>query len=220
MATDGEYTERVVLTWSPSHTADAYRLYRHTENDPDAAVPITDWQVETAFDDETGDPGVEYWYWTTARNKNGESDWSEGDTGFRWAGPPPPPTDVRATDGTQRTAVTVEWEPSRFTDDYRVYRHTANDAESSEPLSDWLTGTRFIDLSAVPGQIYWYWVTARNSSGESDWSEGDSGYRSCVSDPEWLCDGDVSGDGQINPVDSGIVQSLFGTCEEPRSACP
>ena len=26
-------------------------------------------------------------------------------------------------------------------------------------------------------------------------------------------------DGQINPVDSGIVQSLFGTCEAPRDVC-
>jgi len=30
----------------------------------------------------------------------------------------------------------------------------------------------------------------------------------------------VDYDGQINPVDSGIVQSLFGTCLEPREACP
>ncbi len=35
------------------------------------------------------------------------------------------------------------------------------------------------------------------------------------------CDtGGCDGDGQINPVDSGIVQSLLGTCEAPRSACP
>jgi len=74
---------------------------------------------------------------------------------------------------------------------------------------------------------------------------------SCVRDPDWLCDGDVNGDrevnaedveqveiafgrvdrtslcsydldcdGQITPMDSGIVQSLFGTCEEPREVCP
>lgn len=30
----------------------------------------------------------------------------------------------------------------------------------------------------------------------------------------------VDGNGQINPVDSGIIQSLFGTCEEPRAVCP
>ncbi len=35
-----------------------------------------------------------------------------------------------------------------------------------------------------------------------------------------LCQYDVDRDGQINPVDSGIVQSLFGTCEKPRAVCP
>ena len=35
-----------------------------------------------------------------------------------------------------------------------------------------------------------------------------------------LCNYDMDCDGQINPVDSGIVQSLFGTCEAPRGVCP
>ncbi len=37
---------------------------------------------------------------------------------------------------------------------------------------------------------------------------------SCVRDPEWMCDGDVDGDGQVNPVDSGLVQAAFGSAEE------
>jgi len=36
----------------------------------------------------------------------------------------------------------------------------------------------------------------------------------CVRDPEWQCDGDVDGDGQVNPVDSGLVQARFGSVEE------
>ncbi len=35
----------------------------------------------------------------------------------------------------------------------------------------------------------------------------------CVRDPEWLCDGDVDGDGQVNPVDSGLVQAAFGSAD-------
>ncbi len=31
----------------------------------------------------------------------------------------------------------------------------------------------------------------------------------CVRNPEWLCDGDVDGDGQVNPVDAGLVQANF-----------
>ena len=36
----------------------------------------------------------------------------------------------------------------------------------------------------------------------------------CVRDPEWQCDGDVDGDGQVNPVDSGLVQSVFGSTDQ------
>ena len=39
-------------------------------------------------------------------------------------------------------------------------------------------------------------------------------------DEQDVCNYDVDCDGQINPVDAGIVQSLFGTCEEPRDVCP
>ena len=36
----------------------------------------------------------------------------------------------------------------------------------------------------------------------------------CTRDPEWLCDGDVDGDGQVNPVDAGLVQAAFGSADE------
>ena len=38
----------------------------------------------------------------------------------------------------------------------------------------------------------------------------------CRRSPRWVCDGDVDGDGQVNPVDSGIVQAAFcvaGECD-------
>jgi hypothetical protein len=41
---------------------------------------------------------------------------------------------------------------------------------------------------------------------------GDPG--GCVRNPEWVCDGDVDGDGQVNPVDSGLVQAAFGSTDE------
>jgi hypothetical protein len=33
-------------------------------------------------------------------------------------------------------------------------------------------------------------------------------------DPAWLCDGDVDGDGQVNAVDSGLIQAAFGSTDE------
>jgi hypothetical protein len=36
----------------------------------------------------------------------------------------------------------------------------------------------------------------------------------CVRSPQWICDGDVDGDGQVNPVDAGLVQAAFGSTDE------
>ena len=36
----------------------------------------------------------------------------------------------------------------------------------------------------------------------------------CVRDPAWVCDGDTDGDGQVNPVDAGLVQAAFGSADE------
>ncbi len=36
----------------------------------------------------------------------------------------------------------------------------------------------------------------------------------CLRDPAWQCDGDVDGDGQVNPVDVGLVQAAFGSADD------
>jgi bacillopeptidase F len=36
----------------------------------------------------------------------------------------------------------------------------------------------------------------------------------CTREPEWVCDGDVDGDGQVNPVDAGLIQAAFGSVDE------
>ena len=36
----------------------------------------------------------------------------------------------------------------------------------------------------------------------------------CRRVPTWRCDGDVDGDGQVNPVDSGLVQAAFGSTND------
>ncbi|MCH7604234.1 MAG: hypothetical protein IIB54_15875 [Planctomycetes bacterium] len=41
---------------------------------------------------------------------------------------------------------------------------------------------------------------------------GDCG--ACLRNPAWVCDGDVDGDGQVNPVDAGLVLAAFGSADE------
>lgn len=46
------------------------------------------------------------------------------------------------------------------------------------------------------------------------WSVPPAGTGGCTRAPEWVCDGDTDGDGQVNPVDSGLVQASFGSTDE------
>jgi hypothetical protein len=40
----------------------------------------------------------------------------------------------------------------------------------------------------------------------------------CIRDPQWLCDGDVDGNGAVNPVDVGLIQAAFGSTD-PQDLC-
>jgi hypothetical protein len=67
--------------------------------------------------------------------------------------------------------------------------------------------------------LYSFAATARNQDGvetaQGDAASLDSGVcGDCVRNPAWQCDGDVDGDGQVNPVDSGLVQSAFGSADD------
>jgi hypothetical protein len=36
----------------------------------------------------------------------------------------------------------------------------------------------------------------------------------CIRNPQWVCDGDVDGNGVVNPVDAGLIQAAFCTGED------
>lgn len=89
---------------------------------------------------------------------------------------PDTPTNVSAGDGTSTSFVPLTWDASPLADSYRVYRGLlANGSDATLVASP--TGTSFDDTTAVPGTIYFYFITAANASGESPRSSGESGWR-------------------------------------------
>ncbi len=93
---------------------------------------------------------------------------------------PAAPTGLTASDGGSTSACTISWTASSGATHYRVYRHTSNDSGSATALSSWMTSTTYIDNTATPGVLYYYWVrAATGASGDnaSDYSSSDSGWR-------------------------------------------
>lgn len=90
------------------------------------------------------------------------------------------PQNVMASDGQFSDKVRVTWDPVAGAVEYRVYRNIINDSSGAELLGS--TGdTSFNDLSAEPGQIYYYWVRSVDSGGvASQASTPDTGYISGV----------------------------------------
>ncbi len=98
-------------------------------------------------------------------------------TNFTIMGPPPPPANVSASDGTYPDRVEVTWAASSGATSYTVYRATSPRRLARKTSLGTTSGTSFNDTTATPGKTYYYYVKASNTYGTSDFSSYDAGYR-------------------------------------------
>ena len=62
LATDGEYSNKVVVSWDYVDVADSYRIYRHSVNDAGAATLLGEVSGQLSFEDLSAEPGVQYYF--------------------------------------------------------------------------------------------------------------------------------------------------------------
>ena len=87
--------------------------------------------------------------------------------------PPSAPLSLDASDSTYSNNVFLNWYSVLGATSYNVYR-----AESLEGIKSQIgnpLGSYFLDLTALEGTTYYYWVKAVNDCGESDFSPYDTG---------------------------------------------
>ena len=65
-ASDGFYTNRVLVQWLPAAGATTYELWRGTENDAAKASRIV-FTTDLKYNDTIVDPGILYYYWVKAK---------------------------------------------------------------------------------------------------------------------------------------------------------
>ena len=85
------------------------------------------------------------------------------------------PTNVIASDGTSSDSVTITWLASTGATSYEIWRGTSTSSSTAEKIGT-SSSTSYSDVSAKPGTMYYYWVTAVSSVGTSTFSVSDSGY--------------------------------------------
>ncbi len=82
-ATDGDYEDKVVVSWDAAAGADSYKVYRYASNDSGSATELASAVSGTSYDDSSVTPNTPYYYWVKAHNDvAGDSAFSEPDTGY------------------------------------------------------------------------------------------------------------------------------------------
>ena len=165
-ATDGAFTDKVVLTWSGT-AGSGFKIFRATGSGAATQIGTSN---TTSFSDTTAVPATLYTYSVKTTSPAGDSAASATDTG--WVGLSAPAT-VTASKGTSTTAVNLSWTAVTGATGYKVYRATG---QVSGTLLASPTGTSYVDASAEPGVYYTYTVAANSALGPSS-TKGDTGWR-------------------------------------------
>ena len=175
-ATDEE-SGTILISWEPVEFAEGYYVYRNTSNTTDGATQIAYVTGETSYEDTSAVQGETYFYFVVASNSTGDSDYSTSDSGTRPNVPDPPtsPTGVAATEGTFEGAIEVSWATIAGAEEYLVYRNTIDDFDSAT-LVETTPLLSYYDTDVVEDTVYFYFVVARNATGDSLPSAGVSGY--------------------------------------------
>lgn len=71
-----------------------------------------------------------------------------------------PPSNLQASKGTFSEKIRLTWDAVRGTDEYVIYRNTANNKEGAVETGT-SPNTYFEDTSAMPGVTYWYWIKCK-----------------------------------------------------------
>ena len=181
-ATDGTYTNKVVVTWpvpgdgSPFSNFQLHRTTNAAEAGcSDLSVYMPGLPVEAGlFEDTVVVPGRRYYYSLKGWDPSGTAVCSNLDPGYARISPP---DNVNATDGTYENKIVVTWNPPPAGDinGYNLYRDTTN-VPCGTLLYPNITGATYTDMGVVPGVKYYYSLKTISPTGESVCSSVNDGF--------------------------------------------
>ncbi len=162
-ASDGAFTDRVLVTWTSVPGATGYKIFRNG-----GATAIGTVGPVTSFSDTTAMPGTTYSYTVKLIVAAGTSGPSAPDSGWRNVAAP---VGVSATDGSFEDKVIVTWTASVGASGYQIFR-----GEGSKPIGTVGDSLTFADSTALPGTPYSYTVRGVIGAGLTLPSTADVGY--------------------------------------------
>jgi len=174
-ASQGTYTNMVLLTWQTSAGAENYEVYRAPSQT--ASFTLLDTVTATSYEDRDVEQDTVYWYQVRACGSAGCSLPTSPVSGYTSAGSIiPAPKQVSASDGTEADKVVVSWGAVDAATSYLVYR--ADSEDGAYVLKAEVETTTWTDTTVELDTTYWYRVRACTAAGCGPLSAPDSGYAS------------------------------------------
>ncbi len=153
---------QVSLSWSAVSGATGYNVKRSTTTGgPYTTVTSS---VYNSYTDSSVTNGTTYYYVVSAVNAGGESGNSNEVSATPQVAVPAAPTNLTATAGDSQ--VSLSWTASDTATSYNVKRASSTGGPYTS-IANGITGTSYVDSTAVNGTTYYYVVSAVNAGGES-----------------------------------------------------
>ena len=144
LASDGQYDDRIFLTWEPDGNNEGFEITRSPIGTDERTVLTTTIRDTRTFSDEAAELGVEYEYCVRTLTAEGFVSRAACDTGIR--GRLPAPAGVTASVDVHDDRIELDWnDRATSADAYHIYRRPLDRASNVFSLAD-----------AVPGASYEY----------------------------------------------------------------
>ena len=175
-ASDGDFSNRVLVSWSAVSGATGYSVWRKISGSTTAAAQIgaVSGGSTLSYSDTTAAVGTSYLYSVKATHPLGATALSATDSGWRST---PAPTTTAATDGTFTDKIRVTWSSVAGATGYKLFRSTEGAGTIQLTTLSGAGTVAYDDTSVLAARNYSYFVRATTAAGDGPAGPSDGGWR-------------------------------------------
>ncbi|MGL4367786.1 MAG: fibronectin type III domain-containing protein [Brevinemataceae bacterium] len=160
IATQGDFSNKVKVSWSINAYFKSYQVYRSVSEFGDSYIPISDRLSDPFFEDTKLVPGQIYFYQVVGYNHEDAPIFKADPVcGFAGISADQPPADVKTEKGASSKEIRLTWSPVSTAVSYSIYRALPGENFVFIDRSDY---TFYSDTTALPGVVYFYRVSSVN----------------------------------------------------------
>jgi M6 family metalloprotease-like protein len=206
LATSVVSSSQINLSWSDNSSDETSFRVERSPNGTSSWVEIGNVSANTTSYANTGLSSCTTYYYRVRAHRSGDnvfSSYSNLSSATTTGCPLAAPSSLLASDGTYTDRVYISWSGVSGATSYQVFRCTTTSTSSCGTALSSPSTTNYNDYGATAGVTYYYRAKACNSTGCSDYSTADPGFRSLPSVHNIFLPLVVSGGGTTSTIRNG-----------------